>query len=331
MAVKGAKENKDDSENRDLESKVDANGMKERVRFTENNRGQKVRQVMRIRVTEVKIKTPKRVEERKILPRFGDAKAGEENVTLMSKETIPMEHPDDALIEDKDTALAATLKDFIERKANREIAMESGMDLDKMGDNIFGNKDEKDENGEPKVKKYVPPGALAAAQGITTGTAMGGLAGAFGEKDTTIRVSNLTKSVCEDDLRDLFGRFGRIARVALPRMELTRPDGEVYKEPKGFAYVTFISSTDAEIAFDTLQGYGYDHLILKLEWSKPMVRTDGPGGAGGGLSGSGFTSGYGTKLAQDTKEKVHGYTDQAAHNQGGGGGGWGRGGPAMPR
>jgi len=285
---------------------------------------------MKIRVSETKVKTPKRVEGRKGLPRFGEAKEGESNVTLISKETISMEHPDDALIEDKDTALAATLKEFIERKANRELAIDAGLiNLSDVGDNIFGNPtdgDDKDDNGEPKVKKYVPPGALAAAQGITTGVAMGGLAGAFGaEKDTTIRVSNLTKSVCEDDLRDLFGRFGRVVRVALPKTEVIR-DGEVFKEPRGFAYVTFMNPSDAEIAFSTLQGYGYDHLILKLEWSKPIVR-DGMGGpGGGGLAGSGFVSGYGTKLAQDTKEKVHGYTDQAAHNSGGmaggGGGGW---------
>ena len=289
---------------------------------------------MKIRVSETTVKTPKRVEGRKMLARFGEAKEGESNVTLISKETIVMEHPDDALVEDKDTALAATLKEFIERKANRELAIDAGViNLNDVGDNIFGNADggggddEKDENGNPKPKKYVPPGALAAAQGITTGVAMSGLAGAFGaEKDTTIRVSNLTKSVCEDDLRDLFGRFGRVVRVALPKTEVVR-DGEVTKEPRGFAYVTFMNPSDAEVAFSTLQGYGYDHLILKLEWSKPMVRDGmgGGGGPGGGLSGAGFVSGYGTKLAQDTKEKVHGYTDQAAHNSGGGGGGGGGG------
>lgn len=317
------------------DSPVDANGMKERVKITTNQKGQKVRQVMRIKVTESVVKTPKRVEERKSLARFGEAKEGEENVTLISKETIPMEHPDDALIEDKDTGLAATLKEFIERKANREIAMESGIELDKIGDNIFGSgsasaENENDESGEPKVAKYVTPGARLASKGIESGTSMSSLASAFAEKDTTIRVSNLTKAVCEDDLRDLFGRFGRVARVALPRAEVIR-DNVTFKEPRGFAYITFASSTDAAIAFDTLQGYGYDHLILKLEWSKPAPAREG-GGGGGGLSGSAFTSGYGTKLAQDTKEKVHGYTDQAMNNRlASGMGGGPVSGPWMPR
>ena len=48
-----------------------------------------------------------------------------------------------------------------------------------------------------------------------------------------------------------------------------------------------------------LQGFGYDHLILKLEWARPS-------GAKGdaGAERTEFRSGYGKALAQDTKEKV---------------------------
>ena len=78
----------DEDDELDSESRVDANGIKERVRITENSRGQKVRQVMKIKVAESKVKTPRRVEGRKNLPRFGEAVEGEQNVTLLSKETI---------------------------------------------------------------------------------------------------------------------------------------------------------------------------------------------------------------------------------------------------
>ncbi len=37
---------------------------------------------------------------------------------------------------------------------------------------------------------------------------------------------------------------------------------------KGFAFVTFTSKRDAQIAMDSLNGYGYDHLILKIEWAE---------------------------------------------------------------
>ena len=46
-----------------------------------------------------------------------------------------------------------------------------------------------------------------------------------------------------------------------------------------------------------LQGHGYDHLILKIEFAQPR-KDDGGGG------GTQFRSGYGQKLAQDTTEKV---------------------------
>ena len=67
-----------------------------------------------------------------------------------------------------------------------------------------------------------------------------------------------------------------------------------------------------------MQGYGYDHLILKLEWAKPSSDSRGGGGGGGGGRGEGgsggagaglessqFRSGYGKALAQDTKQRVH--------------------------
>jgi len=53
---------------------------------------------------------------------------------------------------------------------------------------------------------------------------------------------------------------------------------------------------------DALQGHGFDHLILKIEWAKPSAPK--PEGDGGGGLSSGFTSGYGKALAQDTKERV---------------------------
>jgi translation initiation factor 3 subunit G len=67
--------------------------------------------------------------------------------------------------------------------------------------------------------------------------------------------------------------------------------------------VSFNHRADAQRAMDRLNGYGYDHLILKLEWAKPSVK-EGGGGGGGGGGGEQFRSGYGKALAQDTTEKV---------------------------
>ncbi|KAH3757422.1 Eukaryotic translation initiation factor 3 subunit G-2 [Pelomyxa schiedti] len=81
-------------------------------------------------------------------------------------------------------------------------------------------------------------------------------------EEYTIRVTNLSEDAQEDDLRDLFQPFGRVDRVFVAKH---RESGKA----KGFAFVTYAVKTDAERAMKALQHYGYDHLILSLEWAKP--------------------------------------------------------------
>lgn len=250
---------------------------------------------------------------RRNLPKFGDATDNDTNVTIVSREFVSIEHPDDVLGDaDDDPALGGTLQNFIlkqqERQMERDLDIEGmldGEDYDEAISRFKQPKDDADKDDDASRAasgKYVPPGARSG------GAAMGGrtssLDNAFksgGDRDheNTLRVSNLTKSVTEDDLRDLFGKFGPIHRISLPRIERVE-HGKTIKEPRGFAYVAFHNHDDAEAAMDRLQGYGYDHLILKLEWAKPPSKDPG---AEGGLS-RGYVSGYGQKLAQDTKEQV---------------------------
>ncbi|CAL9223070.1 unnamed protein product [Arabidopsis halleri] len=38
---------------------------------------------------------------------------------------------------------------------------------------------------------------------------------------------------------------------------------------RGFGFVNFVSREDAQRAINTLNGYGYDNLILTVEWATP--------------------------------------------------------------
>jgi len=106
-------------------------------------------------------------------------------------------------------------------------------------------------------------------------------------------VTNVSEDTTDDDLKQLFGRFGMLHRVFLAK------DKE-RNTSRGFAFVSFLNKNDAQRAMDELQGYGYDHLILRLEWANPPTQRREERGEGlGGLS-SAFVSGYGQKLAQDT-------------------------------
>ena len=153
--------------------------------------------------------------------------------------------------------------------------------------------------------KYVPPSARGGGAGPSMGGGKGGLealsnklgdAGAKTFEDdrdqNTIRVTNISEDTTEADLQELFSPFGRISRVYLAKDRKTMTS-------RGFAFISFVHHEDAAKAMEKLQGFGYDHLILKLEWARP---SGGKADAAGETTT--FRSGYGQKLAQDTNEKV---------------------------
>ena len=95
------------------------------------------------------------------------------------------------------------------------------------------------------------------------------------EISCTLRVTNLSEDTGEQDIRDLFIRFGNLQRVYLARNKATG-------QSRGFAFVSYYNRKDAELALEKLQGYGYDNLILRLEFAAATGPTGGGGGGGGG-------------------------------------------------
>lgn len=140
--------------------------------------------------------------------------------------------------------------------------------------------------------KYVPPSQRA---GATTSSGSGSGFGNNGEEDrdhATLRVTNISSDTRDSDLQELFRPFGPIARIYLAK------DRETF-ESRGFAFISFHMREDAERAKAALDGHGYDHLILKLEWAKPSTKpsSDKDGGNPGSM-GTTFRSGYGKALPQ---------------------------------
>ena len=125
------------------------------------------------------------------------------------------------------------------------------------------------------------------------GSAMARMATTFDDRDqATLRVTNISEDTAEADLQVLFAPYGRIARIYLAKDRDTMVS-------RGFAFVSYIQRSDAAKAMDALQGHGYDHLILKIEWAKPSAPKPDDG-----TMDTQFRSGYGKALAQDTTEKV---------------------------
>ncbi len=126
---------------------------------------------------------------------------------------------------------------------------------------------------------YVPP--HLRNKGGVTGEKMGGKY----ERDdlATLRVTNVSlftaallfqrreprlrprKKVSEfaeeNDLRDIFEKHGRVTRVFLAK---DRETGRA----KGFAFISYADRADAARACEKIDGYGYGHLILRVEFAK---------------------------------------------------------------
>jgi len=297
-------------------SRVDSKGIKivTSYRADPSNPNNLLKTITKIRVNSVTVKEHVDVEKRRKWKKFGQAaiddKEGNTNVTIQSRDDVYLEDPHaDTDLKDEDVAktIAGNLNQFWAKQQKRQLERQ----YDVEGPDSAQQKDSDAADGWQTVgasaggggNVYVPPSARAAAAGGGVGIrATGGLAALAeraGEKSsmdtnrdqTTIRVTNISEETTELDLQQLFERFGRISRVYLAKDKTTLVS-------RGFAFVSFVHKEDAERAMEKLQGYGYDHLILKLEWAKPT------GPKNPGSEGTQYRSGYGKALAQDTKEKV---------------------------
>jgi len=109
--------------------------------------------------------------------------------------------------------------------------------------------------------KYVPP----SKRGVEGRVGLGDTMPDRRRDDTAaIRVSNLSENAQEQDLQELFKPFGGIGRIFLAKDKVTG-------QCKGFAFVNYHRKEDAAKAIATLNGFGYDHLILSVEWAKPST------------------------------------------------------------
>lgn len=101
------------------------------------------------------------------------------------------------------------------------------------------------------------------------------------DESATIRVTNLSEDTTESDLQELFRPFGHIHRIFLAKDKVTGQSKVISKEQlkisncfgfffQGYAFINYSKREDAAKAILNLSGYGYDHLILNVEWAKQV-------------------------------------------------------------
>ncbi|KAI2611961.1 eukaryotic translation initiation factor 3 subunit-like protein [Hypoxylon sp. NC1633] len=261
-------------------------GTKTTITYRYNENGQKVKTTRRVRlVTHREVVNP-RVAERKAWPKFGlsanDAPGPKSDTTSVAENIIfrlSTNWRKDTKDEAKDVnanAMKEKLKDktvkcricngehFTARCPYKDTM--APMNAEGTADVAAGMGDETAANaagsaGAGKKGSYVPPALRGDRNTAAAGDKMGG--SKYGERDdlATLRVTNVSEMAEESELRDMFERFGRVTRVFLAK---DRDTGMA----KGFAFISFADRNDAVKACNKMDGYGFKHLILRVEFAK---------------------------------------------------------------
>jgi len=147
-------------------------------------------------------------------------------------------------------------KDKLEPLRSSLLGEEAPEEEGAAGSAAPGAAGEKPKAGVGAGGKYVPPSMRDG------GSKKGESMMSARDETATVRVTNLSENTREQDLQELFRPFGDISRIFLAKDKNTG-------QSKGFAFINFKKREDAAKAINVLNGYGYDHLILSVEWAKP--------------------------------------------------------------
>ncbi|RQM07910.1 hypothetical protein DH86_00000795 [Scytalidium sp. 3C] len=254
-------------------------GTKTIISYRYNDEGKKVKTTRRIRLTVHKEVVNPRVAERKQWSKFGlSAKDGAgpasdttsvgENIIFRPSATwrkdVKEEKPEvgsmkDKLKDKKVKCRICTGEHFTAKCPYKDTMAPVGEEGS--ADVAAGPADIGEAAGGLGSGKssYVPPHLRNG--GAAAGERMAG--GSRYERDdlATLRVTNVSEMAEEQELRDMFERFGRVTRVFLAK---DRETGLA----KGFAFISFAERTDAARACEKMDGFGFKHLILRVEFAK---------------------------------------------------------------
>ncbi|GKY94557.1 hypothetical protein MPSEU_000421300 [Mayamaea pseudoterrestris] len=287
------------------ESWFDSQGIQTTTTYKRHHKHsrQLIKTITKSNMDTVTAKDAERMQERGQWREFGQAATDtkEKNqTTVQSKEETLLEDPranTDLQEQDADAAIARNLNAFWAKQKRRQL--ERKYDVGGTPGAEGGGSNEgwtQVENSLASGGGSTPGAAGSAGPGeYMTPAQQAGVVnpdtGGFRRTDdlNTLRVTNLSTSTTESDIKDLFARYGPILRVYLLKDKKTM-------ESRGFAFVSFVNKEDAERAMEGLQGHGFDHLILKIEFARP--NTTDPSAA------TEFRSSYNEALAQEITAKV---------------------------
>jgi translation initiation factor 3 subunit G len=239
----------------------DANGVKKIIEYKFDSESNKVKFTTTTCVRKLaNTRLSKQAIQRRSLPKFGEAVHEDvgSRLTIVSTEEIFLERPrapgtkaeeNSAVGEPQKTmtcrACGKTGEHWTARCPYKNLIPETT-------DNNAPTSD------IPGRRSYVPPSKRTGVEtGVRSDTRRQ-------NEENSVRVTNLSEDTREPDLHELFRSFGPLSRIYVAFDQKTGIS-------RGFGFVNFVSREDAERAIKTLNGYGYDNLILSVDWAAPRA------------------------------------------------------------
>ncbi|KAJ6902173.1 eukaryotic translation initiation factor 3 subunit G-like [Populus alba x Populus x berolinensis] len=255
----------------------DDNGIKKVIEYKFNDDGNKIKITTTTRVRKLaKARLSKRAVERRNWPKFGDAVHEDvgSRLTMVSTEEILLERPRAPGTKAEDNKIAG---DNLAQLGKGGAVLMVCRTCGKKGDHWTSRCPYKDlaQPTETFIDKPAATETAMAASGATKGAYVPPSMRAGAERtsgsdmrrrneENSVRVTNLSEDTREPDLLELFRTFGPVSRVYVAIDQKTGVS-------RGFGFVNFVSKEDAERAINKLNGYGYDNLILRVEWATPRT------------------------------------------------------------
>lgn len=247
-----------------FETRPDEDGIKTVTNYVQNGKGETLKIVKRVKVTKVVHRINKAVHERQNLPFFGieaDESSTAKAFTVRSVEEVPLEVSKETLLRakfrDDDDDEDIQFADLNPAKTSRDLRQKF-LSLQHEEEPMDGG------DSDPLGTKLSGPGKGLARLRGSGNDALKDLE-ARRREEATIRVTNLSEDVKEEDLTELFGTIGKLERVFLAKHKDK-------KASKGFAFITYSNREVAAQAIRKLNRHGYDNLLLNVEWARPNNR-----------------------------------------------------------
>ncbi|KAI4306366.1 hypothetical protein L6164_029648 [Bauhinia variegata] len=254
----------------------DENGIKKVIEYKFDDNGNKVKITTTTRTRKLaNARLSKRAVERRSWAKFGDAVHEDvgSRLTMVSTEEILLERPRaPGSKADEPKAAGDPLAQF--QKGGGAVLMVCRT-CGKKGDHWTSRCPYKDlaSTAEGFIDKPAVSEAATTASGPKTYVPPG-LRGGGSDRsapdmrrrndENSVRVTNLSEDTREPDLLELFRPFGAVSRVYVAVDQKTGVS-------RGFGFVNFVNREDAQRAINKLNGYGYDNLILRVEWATPRT------------------------------------------------------------